>query len=100
MPTHTVEQLPAAMVPCSQFSRPKPKVEWEGEVNNRGIAHLSRALARAAMSLAEQQAALFAKLKDLGIDTKTVEHKQCFTAEDVERFSRPALNTGPHLRRL
>jgi len=52
------------------------------------------------MSLAEQQAALFAKLKDLGIDTKTVEHKQCFTAEDVERFSRPALNTGPHLRRL
>jgi len=44
-----------------------------------GGFRISRALARAAMSLAEQQAALIAKLKDLGIDTKTV---------------------GPHLRGL
>ncbi|KAJ1486736.1 putative prolyl-tRNA synthetase [Baffinella frigidus] len=36
------------------------------------------------MSLAEQQAALFAKLTELGIKTKTIEHAQCFTAEDVE----------------
>lgn len=43
------------------------------------------------MSLAEQQAALFAKLTELGIKTKTIEHAQCFTAEDVEgyAFARP-----------
>eukprot|EP00283_Hemiselmis_rufescens_P002953 CAMPEP_0173423392 /NCGR_PEP_ID=MMETSP1357-20121228/3714_1 /TAXON_ID=77926 /ORGANISM="Hemiselmis rufescens, Strain PCC563" /LENGTH=200 /DNA_ID=CAMNT_0014386501 /DNA_START=28 /DNA_END=627 /DNA_ORIENTATION=- len=34
--------------------------------------------------LAEQQAALFAKLHQLGIAHTTKEHKQCFTVEDVE----------------
>jgi hypothetical protein len=41
------------------------------------------------MSLAEQQAALFSKLDELGIKTKTIEHAQCFTAEDVERYAFP-----------
>lgn len=37
--------------------------------------------------LAARQSALFAKLDELKIAHKTVEHKQCFTADDVERWT-------------
>ena len=36
--------------------------------------------------LAERQAALFAMLNELNIVHKTVEHKPCLTADDVERY--------------
>eukprot|EP00961_Rhodomonas_salina_P011394 152883-Rhodomonas_salina.2 len=33
-----------------------------------------------------RQEALFKKLDELGIKYETKKHKQCFTADDVERF--------------
>lgn len=36
--------------------------------------------------LEARQAALFAKLNELGIKSDTKEHKQCFTVDDVERW--------------
>jgi hypothetical protein len=38
--------------------------------------------------LSQRQAALFEKLKELGIQHETKEHKQCFTVDDVERYVR------------
>jgi prolyl-tRNA synthetase len=39
------------------------------------------------MATPEQQAALFAKLGELGIKYKTVSHESCMTADDVERVA-------------
>jgi hypothetical protein len=38
--------------------------------------------------LSARQAALFDKLKELGIPHDTKEHKQCFTVDDVERYNK------------